>query len=85
MRKTLIAASAMLALAVGSGGSAMAAGCLKGAAVGGLAGHMVGHGAVGAAAGCAVGHHEASKTAKQNQAQSGAPNTDQNGSGSSSN
>ncbi|WP_247882036.1 hypothetical protein [Azospirillum sp. TSH100] len=36
---------------------------MKGAAVGGVAGHMVGsgHGVAGAAVGCAVGHHEAKK------------------------
>jgi len=45
---------------------AEAKGCIKGAAVGGVAGHVVGHhGAMGAAAGCAVGHHEANKKAKQ--------------------
>ena len=39
-----------------------AAGCLKGAAVGGVGGHFAGHhGLIGAAAGCAVGHHMASK------------------------
>jgi hypothetical protein len=44
---------------------AMAAGCLKGAAVGGVAGHMAGkHGTAGAATGCAIGHHEASKKQK---------------------
>ena len=43
-----------------------AAGCLKGAAVGALAGHVAGHhAALGAAAGCAVGHHEATKSAKE--------------------
>jgi hypothetical protein len=83
MKTTLIAATAMLALAVGSSTGAMAAGCLKGAAVGGLAGHMAGHGVVGAAAGCAIGHHEASKSAKEKQAQTANP--DQSGSGSSSN
>ena len=60
----LIAAATILGLvAVGSGvGPAHAAGCLKGAAVGGVAGHMAGHhGVLGAAAGCAIGHHEASK------------------------
>ncbi len=42
--------------------AAQAAGCLKGAAVGGVAGHFVGHhGLAGAAVGCAVGHHEANK------------------------
>ena len=54
--------------------NAHAAGCLKGAAVGGVAGHMAGHhGVLGAGAGCAVGHHEASKheaeQARQAQAQ----------------
>ncbi|WP_144152332.1 hypothetical protein [Paraburkholderia sp. BCC1885] len=48
-----------------------AAGCLKGAAVGGVGGHFVGngHAVAGAAGGCAVGHHMASKKAKQDKAQ----------------
>ena len=34
------------------------AGCLTGAAVGGVGGHFAGHHALlGAAAGCAIGHH----------------------------
>lgn len=42
------------------------AGCLKGAAVGGLAGHVAGHhGVIGAGAGCIIGHHQASKQAKE--------------------
>jgi hypothetical protein len=46
----------------------LAAGCVKGAAVGGVAGHVAGgHGVAGAAAGCVVGHHEASKDVKQQQ------------------
>lgn len=49
--------------------SASAAGCLKGAAIGGVAGHMAGHGGIGAAAGCAVGHHKASKKSKAAPAQ----------------
>jgi outer membrane lipoprotein SlyB len=32
-------------------------GCLKGAIVGGIAGHFVGHGGIGATAGCAYGMH----------------------------
>ncbi|WP_424068694.1 hypothetical protein [Paraburkholderia sp.] len=42
-------------------------GCLKGAAVGGTAGHFVGngHATAGAAGGCAVGHHEAAKKDKK--------------------
>ena len=45
------------------GSPALAKGCLKGAAVGGLGGHMVGkgHGMAGAAIGCAVGHHRAAR------------------------
>lgn len=50
-------------------GSVYAKGCLEGAAVGGVAGHVAGkHGAVGAAGGCAIGHHEATKKAKASQA-----------------
>ncbi|MGI4812446.1 MAG: hypothetical protein ACRYG5_12270 [Janthinobacterium lividum] len=57
----LVAALSVFALA----GNAEAAGCMKGAAVGGVAGHVAGkHGVAGAAAGCAVGHHEANKKAK---------------------
>ena len=39
-----------------------AKGCLKGAVVGGAAGHFAGHhGLLGAAAGCVIGRHEANK------------------------
>lgn len=39
---------------------AAAIGCLSGAAMGGVAGHVAGHHTLlGAAAGCAVGHHAA--------------------------
>lgn len=41
---------------------AQAKGCLKGAAVGGVGGHVVGgHGVAGAAIGCAVGRYRANK------------------------
>ena len=41
---------------------AQAKGCLKGAAIGGVGGHVVGHhGVIGAAVGCAVGRHRANK------------------------
>ena len=41
-------------------GPVEAKGCIKGAIVGGAAGHLAGnHGTVGAAAGCAIGHHRA--------------------------
>ncbi|HEX3399849.1 MAG TPA: hypothetical protein VHT74_05955 [Acetobacteraceae bacterium] len=69
MRSFIVAAACLIALG-GTTGSVQAAGCLKGAAVGGLAGHVAGHhGALGAAAGCAVGHHEASKEEQARQAQ----------------
>lgn len=49
---------------------ANAKGCLKGAAVGGVGGHVAGgHGLLGAAAGCAVGRHMANKKDKQQAAQ----------------
>ncbi|MBB6113513.1 outer membrane lipoprotein SlyB [Rahnella inusitata] len=44
---------------------AQAAGCLKGAVVGGVAGHLKHHAVLGAVAGCAVGHHLASQAKKQ--------------------
>jgi hypothetical protein len=47
-------------------GPAHAAGCLKGAMVGGTAGHFAGHhGLLGAGAGCLVGRHQANKKARQ--------------------
>jgi hypothetical protein len=59
---------AALALAMGlTSAPADAKGCLKVAAVGGVAGHVAGHhGFIGAAAGCAIGHHEAKKNEKKN-------------------
>ena len=45
---------------------APARGCLKGAVIGGVAGHFAGHhGLLGAGAGCVIGHHEASKHARE--------------------
>jgi outer membrane lipoprotein SlyB len=63
----LVACVVSLAIA----GQANAAGCMKGAAAGGVAGHFVGkgHAVAGAAGGCAVGHHMANKKAKENSAQ----------------
>jgi len=66
--KTLSIALVAAALAFSSAalpGTANAAGCVKGAAVGGVAGHFAGHHTMaGAAIGCAVGHHEAAKRAR---------------------
>jgi outer membrane lipoprotein SlyB len=45
---------------------ANAAGCFKGAVVGGVAGHYAHHHAIlGAIAGCAVGHHMAAKQERE--------------------
>jgi hypothetical protein len=66
MRAILVPAAFALALATVASGStpAAAAGCVKGAIVGGVAGHFVGHhGLLGAGAGCLIGHHEAKKHA----------------------
>jgi uncharacterized membrane protein YedE/YeeE len=65
MKKTVVASSVAVILIFGAG-QALAAGCLKGAAVGALAGHVAGHHAVvGAIAGCAIGHHVAKDKAKK--------------------
>ena len=61
-----LAAAAMII----SAAPAYAKGCLKGAAVGGVAGHYVGkgHAVAGAVAGCWIGHHRAAKAAKAKRA-----------------
>jgi uncharacterized protein YcfJ len=61
---------AMLAVALSAASFAaqvQAAGCMKGAVVGGVAGHYVGkgHAVLGAAGGCIAGHHMASEKAKE--------------------
>ena len=44
---------------------AQAKGCVKGALIGGTAGHFAGHhGLLGAAAGCVIGRHEANRQRK---------------------
>jgi len=59
--KVLIGCTAIV-FALATVTSVEAKGCLKGAAVGGVAGHFSGHhGILGAAAGCAIGRHEANK------------------------
>lgn len=61
IKQTIVAICLTALLMVASGG-VEAAGCLKGALVGGVAGHFVGHhGLLGAAAGCIIGRHEAKK------------------------
>jgi uncharacterized protein YcfJ len=66
MRFVLAAVTAALLLTAQTV-TADAKGCIKGALVGGAAGHMVGHGKMGAAAGCVVGHHNANKKQQQQQ------------------
>jgi hypothetical protein len=65
MKRAIILAVSLLMAGL-AGAPAYAAGCLKGAAVGGVAGHFVGHhGLIGAGVGCVVGHHEAAKHARE--------------------
>lgn len=64
--KTRLYVIAMLLGIAGAPQIASAKGCLKGAAVGGVGGHVAGgHGVIGAAAGCVVGRHMANKKDKQ--------------------
>jgi len=66
----VVSLCAMTALSTG----VEAKGCLKGAAVGGLGGHVAGrHGLAGAAVGCAVGHHMAKKAEQRNAQVGNAP------------
>lgn len=80
--KTAIGAATLLLAAAFLPGHADAAGCLKGAVVGGAAGHVAGHhGVLGAGAGCLVGRHHANKKAQQqtnDNAASGSSATPQN-------
>jgi hypothetical protein len=69
--KRLVLAAALVGAAVASGSAARAKCCIKGAVVGGVAGH---HGWLGAAAGCVIGRHEAKKHAREKlQQHSGEP------------
>jgi hypothetical protein len=67
MKFMLLPATFALLIAAGwIAAPVQAAGCLKGAAVGGVAGHYAGHhGVLGAGAGCVIGHHEATKHARE--------------------
>jgi hypothetical protein len=80
--KVLMGAAALLLTAAFLPGHADAAGCLKGAVVGGAAGHFAGHhGVLGAGAGCLIGRHHANKQARQqmnNNVGSGSSTTPQN-------
>jgi hypothetical protein len=67
MKSMLTPAALALALAAWlTPAPVQAAGCLKGAAIGGVAGHFAGHhGLLGAGAGCIIGHHEGSNHARE--------------------
>ena len=74
--KALMGCVAIL-IALAPAGEAQAKGCLKGAAVGGVAGHYSGHhGLLGAAAGCVIGRHEANKRDRMQRDQLDHPNRD---------
>lgn len=57
---------------VGAAQPALAKGCIRGAAAGGVAGHFVGkgHAVAGAAVGCVVAHHHYAKQARAQKAAS---------------
>lgn len=79
MKSTLIA-SFVVALGLVCFAGEANAGCVKGAIIGGIAGHLVGHGGLGAAAGCAYGIHERHKYDRQ-QTDEGRSSYDQHDSG----
>jgi hypothetical protein len=84
VKRVLIFALPLLAAGL-AGSPAFAAGCLKGAVVGGVAGHFVGHhGLLGAGAGCIIGHHEAAKHARERAEQREQGSTTTSGAQSSS-
>jgi len=66
MKSVSLITAAVIVSAILVSGSAQAAGCLKGAVVGGIAGHYAGnHGLLGAGAGCLIGRHYENKHARQ--------------------
>lgn len=66
MHRVMTIAAAIALFGTLLSGPAQAAGCLKGAVVGGVAGHYAGnHGLLGAGAGCLIGRHYANKHARQ--------------------
>jgi hypothetical protein len=60
VKKIMMAVAGLLAVSSVAAISqpANASGCLRGAVVGGVAGHFAGHGLLGAGIGCAWGHHQ---------------------------
>ncbi|WP_037377788.1 hypothetical protein [Serratia sp. M24T3] len=62
--------AAAFAVLMSATSMAHAEGCIKGAAVGAVAGHVAHHHAVlGAVGGCVVGHHMATKAREQKEAE----------------
>jgi uncharacterized protein YcfJ len=72
MKTKVITAAAVLGITALASlpAPANAAGCLKGALIGGVAGHFAGHGILGAGAGCLVGRHYANRTPRTQMTQS---------------
>ena len=69
MKWVVLASAVVLGATILPGAPAQAAGCVKGAVVGGAAGHFLGHhGFIGALAGCAIGHHRAEKRERAREA-----------------
>jgi hypothetical protein len=66
--KRIIGSVAIVLAVAGMPASADAKGCIKGALVGGVAGHYTTHhGLLGAAAGCVIGHYAAKRAARHDQ------------------
>jgi hypothetical protein len=62
-----------LSLAIGlTAIPAEAKGCIKGAIIGGAAGHLAHHGLAGAAVGCIIGHHQAKVRERAERSHAGA-------------
>jgi hypothetical protein len=67
MKSLAIAGALLIGVTFLPVGQAQAKGCIKGALVGGTAGHFMGHhGVLGAAAGCVIGRHHANKQERTN-------------------
>jgi hypothetical protein len=71
MRKVTLLAAVAFAITAAAAGPVEARGCLKGAVVGGIAGHLAHHGVLGAVGGCVVGHHMAAKQQREYDQQQG--------------
>lgn len=64
--RSMIGCCAAILFVAAMASPADARGCLKGAVVGGTAGHFAGHhGLLGAAAGCVIGRHRANEQSRE--------------------